>query len=604
MIMGKRQWWAVLYTLILVASIPARARTHLQGYVERGGQSTVSTLSGQTVTTQRSYPGATVTVYLTGTSTLASIYRTATAGSPISGSQVTANANAYWDFYVGDGTYDIRFSGGTAPNTITSPFTFTAVSVGTSGVEVNILSTGAVCDGVTLDTLAIQSAIDLTTAANNVVVPTDTCATGPLFITKNWTTIRGSGLRASTLQFVPSANGQAAIRAKLATSTIISGTTIRDLAILTADTTYAKIGIEIYDGSQTTIDHVQIGVSGGWIGGTSIAPFTGTGSIGLKLEGREFGTITNVGLFAAIPLYIAQNPNNTGIDIDHHRFSDFYFIANGDNPNVLIADDVQATNVTFEHGAWVGGSYGLYWNDTTSVGTSSQFMVSDVRYEQPTAAGYILWITKNALLRQLTVNNLLGGTGTTINGIYLRNVSPVAISDYTYNGTLRCLDVDTPILLEWRSSVCQSASSKSLGNTEEVWSVGFADSSSPMPVSGYWETPFSNHTAGLIYRLGSVYHRPFTGSLASGSTVAVPTNSGSIIAGSLVCSFHGATKDGILGAAITPTNAFLGFTSDATIMAVGNVASKFCVHWSSASSVVLRNNLAETVTYTCDYTWN
>ena len=51
--------------------------------------------------------GATVTVYLTGTSTLATIYSASLGGSAVSGSQVSTNSDGFYKFYVDDGDYTI-----------------------------------------------------------------------------------------------------------------------------------------------------------------------------------------------------------------------------------------------------------------------------------------------------------------------------------------------------------------------------------------------------------------------------------------------------------------------------------------------------------------
>jgi hypothetical protein len=66
---------------------------------------------------QQSYPNCTVTVYLTGTTTPATIFSD-NSSTPLS-NPFTANANGYWRFYAADGRYDVRFSGGGIP----SPFT-------------------------------------------------------------------------------------------------------------------------------------------------------------------------------------------------------------------------------------------------------------------------------------------------------------------------------------------------------------------------------------------------------------------------------------------------------------------------------------------------
>lgn len=98
-----------------------------QGFVEYGGQ-TVST-AGFTSTTkvQRSYTGATVTVYLTGTVTLATIY--SDASSTPKANPFTADSAGFWFFWGDLAAYDIRFSGGG----ITTPFTLS--NVGSSGTS-------------------------------------------------------------------------------------------------------------------------------------------------------------------------------------------------------------------------------------------------------------------------------------------------------------------------------------------------------------------------------------------------------------------------------------------------------------------------------------
>lgn len=57
----------------------------------------------------RSYPACTVTVYLTGTSTLAAIYKD-NASTPLS-NPFTSNSSGFAQFFVDNGTYDVQFSG-------------------------------------------------------------------------------------------------------------------------------------------------------------------------------------------------------------------------------------------------------------------------------------------------------------------------------------------------------------------------------------------------------------------------------------------------------------------------------------------------------------
>ena len=119
----------IFAALILVAA-PARAQyTSVQGYVEKGGQSVV--VGGQPPTRTKwmeSYPGATISVCLTGTScaSLATIYTSATGGAK-SNPFVSDTGTGFYQFFVGSGQYDLRFSG----TGISTPFTISGITVGT-----------------------------------------------------------------------------------------------------------------------------------------------------------------------------------------------------------------------------------------------------------------------------------------------------------------------------------------------------------------------------------------------------------------------------------------------------------------------------------------
>lgn len=99
----------------------------VQGYVEQGG-STVS-VGGfvSSTTVQKSFPASTVTVYLKGTTTLATIY--SDNSGTAKANPFTSDTTGFWFFYVADGRYDVRFSG----TGITVPFTLGDVVVGDSG---------------------------------------------------------------------------------------------------------------------------------------------------------------------------------------------------------------------------------------------------------------------------------------------------------------------------------------------------------------------------------------------------------------------------------------------------------------------------------------
>ncbi len=558
-----------LLSFLLLVAVTAEARTKLQGYVAAS---------------------ASVTVKLTGTSTNATLYSDS-AGTSKS-NPFTAAADGFYSFYVDNGSYDV----------VTSATTWTDIRVAEVGVWSNVMGFGAKCDGSTDDTVAIQRAIDVA-SPNHVRLPTATCKiTDTLLIANHRTTIEGTGPDASWLQFAPTADNKAAIKVDLAAATVISLVRLKGFSIHTADTTRLKIGIDIVDGSETVVEDIAIGTQDAWYGGTNVSPFTGTGSIGIRLAGREFGTFRNIRSAGAIPLYIANNPNFESIDLDHHKFDGFYFVPHGDNPSVYVETGTNLTNVAFENGAFVLGGAGFYWPDTTSDGNSNDLAFRNIRAEQFADDGYAIYITKASPLRGLRIQDFLTGAGTESKGVYLRGVGQAVFDTFNYHGTLECLNSDSQF--DWRNSICTTYSTVNLNSLAEIWSESLPDSNGPMPIWGRWDTAHSNHQAGITRRFMGVYQLAQTGPLTNGSTVQIPSRFGSIVLGKISVTFKGATKNGGFTVVITSAGAYQESTTDATLTGIGNLANKITVHYSSASAVHLRNNLGETVTYSYSYFWN
>lgn len=179
------------------------AKTKIQSIVQRGGLviKTSPTVSYNTIQT---YPNSTVTVYIAGTTTLATIYSD-DAGTP-KANPFTAGSDASFTFYVDDGIYDIKFSG----TGITTPFTIpdvlvssisvaTTTTTGTSILSypasdianpITISATdprvnsytnpsappyNAKCDGTTDDTIALRAALTATPSGGGFLIPNGPC---------------------------------------------------------------------------------------------------------------------------------------------------------------------------------------------------------------------------------------------------------------------------------------------------------------------------------------------------------------------------------------------------------------------------------------------
>src|SRR3990167_6435779 len=145
-------------------------RERIQGFCQDGGISVTipGTAGSGSQRFQRSYPSCQITVYLTGTVTLATLY---------SDSAGTAQANPFtaynagrWFFYADGGNYDVRFSAGG----IATPFTLSDFRIANDVFDVTDF--GAKCDGTTNDYTAVNKARIAATAQTNggtVLIPSN-----------------------------------------------------------------------------------------------------------------------------------------------------------------------------------------------------------------------------------------------------------------------------------------------------------------------------------------------------------------------------------------------------------------------------------------------
>lgn len=144
----------------------------VQGIAEQGGINILTAGSTSVTEAVGSYPGCTITVYLAGTVTLATIASDA-IGTPKANPFTASSSDASWSFYVAPGSYDIRFSG----TGIAAPFTLGSVPVADFMPNFfNVKNYGAIGNNTANDTAAIQATIDACDAAGGgtVYLPTGT----------------------------------------------------------------------------------------------------------------------------------------------------------------------------------------------------------------------------------------------------------------------------------------------------------------------------------------------------------------------------------------------------------------------------------------------
>jgi hypothetical protein len=246
-------------------------------------------------------------------------------------------------------------------------------------------------------------------------------------------TLEGDGPFKSRIDLIPTVDDKAALKLANGASRC-ERVILRDFAIWSSDTTYRKIGLDLYDLSVCKVERVFIFGTGG-AGPSAGACFSGNNSIGIRTHGREATGVEDVEIIADRCIVIAANPNtaaNDGEDMDHWNWHNLYLVGNG---NALIEVDagLGIMETSFDgYQAWVGGTKGFKINDTRAapIVSSRGIRFQGVRHEQITdAAGYTFDLTFTVPVQQIAIEDTLigaGGHAITINGfetMVLKNVT-------------------------------------------------------------------------------------------------------------------------------------------------------------------------------------
>jgi hypothetical protein len=301
------------------------------GWCQLGGQqvSTSSILSSNYF--QQTFPGCTVTVYLTGTLTLATLYSN-NSSTPLANpftAQGLAGANpGYWYFYANstapNNRYDVVLSGGGLPATLTY-----------SDIELTDLSAGAITavNSQTGPAITIQSgtsgaSFNISNPSSNVIqinCPQATSSVSGCLASADWTTfnnkqggltfstplVNTSGTVTITLPLTLAQGGTGATTQQGAVNAIIPFTTIGDMLGFNG-TNVVRIAI---GGSNGMIPMVNSSSGVGW--SWTACPFCvfnsplGTANGGTGLTGGTSGGIdcwTSSSVLAASNLLGAGNP--------------------------------------------------------------------------------------------------------------------------------------------------------------------------------------------------------------------------------------------------------------------------------------------------------
>lgn len=206
-----------------------------QNFAMQGSGTALATSGGTLVNVMRSYPGATITVYVAGTTTPITLYSTSAAA--VKSNPFNADSAAYLYFYYNEALYPaitIQISGAGVPVPFTLP-DVEAPSTPVSASTISVLDYGATGDGATDDRLAILAAF--TAAAASASVTEVFFPPGTYYVSNALTlnvksnlTFRGAGRYLSTI--VGDTNGTYLFAVNASTGTVCSEVSVVDLGFV------------------------------------------------------------------------------------------------------------------------------------------------------------------------------------------------------------------------------------------------------------------------------------------------------------------------------------------------------------------------------------
>lgn len=288
-------------------------------------------------------------------------------------------------------------------------------------------------------------------------------------------TIEGDGPYKSRIDLIPTADNKAALKLSNGASRC-ERVILRDFAIWSNDTTYTKIGLDLYDLSVCKFERIFIYGTGG-SGPSAGACFSGNGSIGIRTHGRDATGIDDVEIIADKPIVIAANPNiaaSEGEDMDHWQWNNLYLVGNG-NPLIEVEAGLGLMETRFEgYQAWVGGTTGFKINDTRVAPTvpSRGITFKNVRREQGTDTNaYVFDMTFSEPVQRIQLEDVLMGTGShgiTINGFTRLLLNGVTAALASGKNSIVTAGVTAKTVLSMTGCIWQSGTNVTLTGLTQI----------------------------------------------------------------------------------------------------------------------------------------
>jgi len=434
----------------------------------------------------------------------------------------------------------------------------------------------------------------------------------------NYTNIVGDGALATNFQFVPGGSCSAdADGYYVGMQLLMSGGSgyaykhnLIGIGFGSSDTTNQKVAVDFVDVGSVMVKDIFVYGSGPgqyFQGGTS-------GSIGIRIKGRDNSDITDAVMVAQRPIYVDANPNEAATnneDLDHWNFHNFLWYCKGDYPAVQIADGHGVSNVSFDgRHAIVGCPTFFKLNDTrvSPLINSRNITFSNLRGESGSSAGANYWIDlvadSTGPIGTVSLRDSLLGSGNA--GLQITSYKNLRLDNVT---------LGHPSTYAILATMPSQISSVTMNNVECAATVLFS-------IAGMASTYVGNHntnsgyagcpnTAVYAYSHPSIssYRNPLFGCGAAGGTsgtgeTKVCVWKETVAAG--VSTILGPPQAGFnatvsaTGATASEAGTFYGTSSAVscltctTNMAATDTAGKVSFFY-SGSNIYIKNNLAESI---------
>ena len=306
--------------------------------------------------------------------------------------------------------------------------------------SVSVKDFGAVGDGVTDDTVAIQAAINsFPSGQGTIFFPKGIyLVTSTITVAQDRINLIGQGQWVSQIKFVPTANDICIFIGKGGEGTTDAGVivqcSVKGFSFTSTNTTYKKTALELKDIGECYFDDIAIGSSTQWIGNASI---------GVRVRGREATSFSNMIVQTNQPFVFAINTSFPTICLDHFTFHNIFSACRGHNETVPVYNE---TNFFFEPGtnfsnvsftgyqAWLRGKNGLLYNNSVTAASASSYAmnIQNVRWEGEFGdddTGHAFYFDHGSVstIYGITINNaVLGEIG---NGFYFKKFENATVKN-------------------------------------------------------------------------------------------------------------------------------------------------------------------------------